>query len=224
MGMNWAFKPLTDKPSIYAKKQADKFDTAATDPQANRTFNPQSYLGNYEDFANKFNAQVRGGISGGMEGIGNYVSDMTSPVGIAGMLAGGAGSLLSKLGRGASNAARALGPTMDLVENPGVRQVAGSMDDVNNLIGDMSRNLARVPQAGSRVIPYGISPSTLPAELVEATKGAQSLYNTGRGIAPSARTIEDLAYEAVRNQNKMSTGRNLVLENMQRVQAAKGMR
>jgi len=224
MGFNWAMKPLTNKPSIYAKKQADRFDEAAQDPQANRTFDPQSYLGNYEDFANKFNAQVRGGIAGGMEGVGNYVSDMTSPIGLAGMLAGGAGSLIGKLGRGASGAARALGPTMDLIENPGVRQVAGSMDDVNSVIGDMSRNLARIPSAGSRVAPAGIAPSMLPAELVEATKGAQSSYNAGRGIAPSARTIEDLAYEAVRNQNKMSTGRNLVLENMQRVQAAKGLR
>jgi len=200
MGMNWAFKPLTDKPSIYAKKQADKFDTAATDPQANRTFNPQSYLGNYEDFANKLNAQVRGGISGGMEGIGNYVSDMTSPVGIAGMLAGGAGSLIGKLGRGASSAARALGPTMDLVENPGVRQVAGSMDDVNSLIGDMSRNLSRVPSAGSRVTPSGIAPSMLPAELVEASKGAQGAYNAGRGIAPTAKTAEDAIYEIIRQK------------------------
>jgi len=66
----------------------------------------------------------------------------------------------------------------------------------------------------------GIAPSMLPAELV--SQGAESIYNTARSMPRITKTVEDLAYEVVRNNNKMGLGKNLVLDNMQRVQAARG--
>ena len=84
--MNWAMKPLTNKPSIWAKKAADTIDQPSA--QSSRTFEPGGYLGQYEDFANKLQGQIKGGIAGGIEGAGYLLSSMTSPMSLLGSATG----------------------------------------------------------------------------------------------------------------------------------------
>lgn len=62
--INWAMKPSTNLPSIYAKKAAD-----AVSPN------------------NQVGSPIRGFVSGALEGAGHVVDDMTSPIGIASMVA-----------------------------------------------------------------------------------------------------------------------------------------
>lgn len=201
--MNWALEPLTNKPSIYARDKAEQIDQPR---QPSSTFKPDSYLGKYEDLGNWIGATARGGIAGGVEGLGDLASGMTSPLSIAASLIGAPwASRLANAGKGAvagaSGLSKAIGPTMDLIENPGVRQVAGSMDDVGSLIGDMSRNLARVPKAGTRVVPPGIAPSMLPSEL--ASVGSESLYNAGRVAPKAAKSAEDAIYDIIMRKQAM---------------------
>lgn len=89
-------------------------------------------------------AQLRGFGSGALEGL----RSLTSPINLAGMLPGGAAAKLLKF---APRAARAMGPSMEVLEDlPGVAQAMPSMDEVTSLLGGMKQNLARVPQAGQR--------------------------------------------------------------------------
>lgn len=179
--INWALKPLSEEPSNIGKKISRGYEELATPNQTERTFDPNSFLGNYEDYANKFNAQVRGGISGMMEGVGDYASGMTSPLALAGSAIG-----ISPWLRGA-------------------KELTG--------LGRMTP---------PRVSPVGPSISEIPKEWLGV--GMEEAYNATKQLPRLGKTVEDLAYEVVRNRDKGSIGRNLVLDNMQRVQAARGNR
>ena len=104
--INWALKPTTEKPSIYAKQAAKNIDYPRM-PSSN--FKPDSMLGKYEGFGNQLQAMGRGGIAGGIEGLGDLASGMTSPFSIAATLAGMPwASRLSSGARGVNAGANAL--------------------------------------------------------------------------------------------------------------------
>ena len=115
-------------------------------------------------------ARMRGFGAGALEGL----RGMTTPLDLAGMAAGGMGALASRMGRGARGVGRAAN-SFDLVEPGVVQQVAPVMDDVDSLIGDLQRNLAKVPS--KRPAPM----ETLGEQLPEFTpRGGEGLYNVGR--------------------------------------------
>ncbi len=173
--LNWLLKPTTELPSRLAKKASDAISPA-----------------------DKEGSIARGFLSGATEGAGKLASDMTSPLSLA-MTALGAGGARA-LGSAGKSIYKAAGPTMDLIEEaPAIKQVMPAMDDVNSLIGDLARNLAKVPSAGSRAT--GINPAILPPELVEASRGGQAVYNNARSIPNAVRPLEDVAYNTVRSGN-----------------------
>lgn len=216
--IDWAMKPLTDKPSIYARKAADAID-APRDPGENR-------FGRYGDFANKLQAMARGGIAGATEGVGNLLSDATSPLSIISNLAGAGG--MNKLLQGANSMSRGVGPTIDILESLPVKQVAGSMDDVDSVLGDMARNLAKIPNRGGGMpsAPPGISPSMMPAEMVG--RGGESIYNANRAgkMAQYGNELDDIAQSGSQVAGKMRMslgGNNLnIPEMMAKLAAARG--
>jgi len=225
MGFNWAFKPLTDKPSQVAKKVSPSIDA----PRLGMSnFNRDSYLGKYEDFANRFNSSVRGAGAGMLEGLGNVASDMTSPLSIAANAVGLGG--ISRLARSGSSAARAIEPTVDVVSSPAVRQVVPNADEVGALIGDLTRNLAKIPSAANKATTE-LAPF-LPPDLIP--KGSESIYNAGRSamkygsgaidkITESGKNIQDLITAASRSSRGSSpvSGNIDVLEMMRRVTEAR---
>lgn len=160
--INWALKPTTDKPSIYTKKMGETFDRVAQDPQVNRTFDPQTYLGQYEDFANKFNAQVRGGITGAIEGAGDYISGLTSPFSIAATATGAApfmrgAQTITSLGRIAPRAEQAIsgiGPTANMIPE----WVAMGAEDAYNAGRSIYQPLKTAEDVAYEVVKAGKDP------------------------------------------------------------------
>lgn len=113
--------------------------------------------------------------------------DLSSPVGLGSLaLGGGGGMALRGLSRAAPRAAQALSSlTPDLVEAPSIRQVMPQMDEVNALIGDMRRNLARVPPRATPHAPAAPRPRPALETLGEQNpfftpRGGEWLYNAGR--------------------------------------------
>lgn len=107
-------KPLWDKPSIWANNIADRIDQPRT---GSSTFDPNSFMGRWEELGNEGLGMVRGGIAGGIQGAGDLISGMTSPLNL-GLTALGApwtrsmGAGISSLGRLSSEApiaSRAIG-------------------------------------------------------------------------------------------------------------------
>lgn len=188
--LNWLLKPTTDAPSRAAKTVANQVDKPLSG------FRPDQ-LGGYGEQVNKLGAQFRGGLAGMVEGAGNLASDMTSPLSIASMGLGRAAS-------GAARGARSIAPTMDLIEEaPAIKQVMPQADDVGSLIGDMQRNLARIPQGGSRLnFPGGIPPSMLPAEM--APVGSEAAFNAPSMARAAQNSINlgDIAEEGSRVAGK----------------------
>ena len=161
--MNWALNPTTKAPSRFAGNLANRID-------------PPTGEGGF----------MRGLLAGGVEGIGDLVSDSTSPIGLAAMAVPG----LSGMMKGARSMRKAA-PTLDLIEPSPVKQINPSMDDVGSLIGDMKRQLARIPARKSSVT-QGIDPAKLPMEMVP--RGGEAAYNAARmPVAP--RNIDDILYE-----------------------------
>lgn len=136
-------------------------------------------------------ARLRGFGAGAMEG----VRSMTDPLSIASFAIPGMHSLMGAA-RGAEGiaggvrAAKALAPTMDLIESPAVRQVAPAIDDVESLVGDLRRNLARIPSSRAVAKPTSaleqLGTMAPQPEFVE--RGGEAAYNAGRtaqtGIQP----------------------------------------
>lgn len=117
-------------------------------------------------------ARLQGFGAGALQGL----AGLSTPLNIAGMMAGPAmGALkgVSRMGQMAQKAA----PTLDLIDTPIPKQIMPSMDDANSLIGDLQRNLARVPS--KRPAPM----DTLGESLPEFTPmGGEGLYNAGKGV------------------------------------------
>lgn len=216
------FTPLTDAPSRFAKKVADRIDQPR---MPSRTFDEGSFLGNYEDFANKLTSQIRGGLAGSVQGLGNLASDMTSPMSIASSLAGA--PWLRNVIQGGKAASRAIGPTIDIIDSPAVRQMAPSADDVTALIGDMQRNLARLPSR-TPVAPQGsispLSPSFTRPDMVPVGGEAFANISRAKRMSDYASSVDDIAEAGSRASGKvrMPTGNVNVAEMMQSLARARG--
>lgn len=130
-------------------------------------------------------ARLRGFGAGALEGL----RGLSSPASLAGLLPGGAAAKLLQF---APKAARAVGPTLDVIEQTPIRQITPSMDDVSALIGTMKRNLAKVPAKGSRPIAPNIP------EFAPVTAPVISPVVRGLKSASPNRAAEELAEEAFR--------------------------
>lgn len=120
-------------------------------------------------------ARLQGFGAGAIEGL----RGMTSPMNLAMSAIPALGAL-----RGAGRVAKAAGPTLDLVEPSVIKQVAPAMDDVDSLIGDMQRNLARVP---NRRPPM----ETLGEQAAEFTpRGGEGIYNVARQHGSGAQHMD----------------------------------
>lgn len=196
--INWLLKPTTDIPSRLAKKASDFISPVDKEGSVGRGF-----------------------LSGAIEGAGNVASDMTSPLSLAsgalGTVARGAKSIYNT-GKTVSKLAQ---PTMDLIEEaPAVKQIMPGMDDVNSILGDLARNLAKVPQGG-KAANYGTNPAILPADMVGV--GSEAVYNNSRTIPSAARSLEDVAYSILRDPLRKPSSGNLNLTRMMdRVAQARG--
>lgn len=134
-------------------------------------------------------ASLRGFAAGAMKGFG----DMSSPLDIAGLVSGGAGmSALRKLAGRMPKAASIAGPTLDVIDTPAIQQVAPAADDVGALIGDMQRNLAKIPRRGAQTQPGlgRVDPEFTPV-------GGEAGLNAGR--AGTGRRATDI-YETLMPQ------------------------
>jgi hypothetical protein len=178
-------RPLTDAPTRAGVAVANKVDA----PRAgSSSFNPNSLFGKVENTANIMNAMGRGAIGGMAEGVGNVASDFTSPISIIGALLG-AGAAKQAAGA-ASKVSRIAGPTIDVVDSIPVKQVAGTADDVASLVGDMQRNLARVPTSKSITPSIMPKPSPMmPAEMIP--QGGEAAYNASRSMAGPTTSVSD---------------------------------
>ena len=111
-------------------------------------------------------ARMRGFGAGALQGLAGLTTPMN--IGMAALPAAGA------MMRG-GQAAKRLAPTLDLIDTPMPKQVAPAMDDVNSLIGDLRRNLAKVPNKRPAM-------DTLGESVAEFTPvGGEGMYNAGQG-------------------------------------------
>lgn len=143
----WAINPLIDAETIAPAQ--DMIDSPSLD-------------------RSPMEARMRGFGAGALEGLRGF----TSPLSLASMAAPALGAF-----RGAGRVASKAAPTLDVVEPSVVKQVAPAIDDVDALIGDMQRNLARVPN--KRPAPM----ETLGERAAEFTpRGGEGMYNTGKNL------------------------------------------
>ena len=93
--------------------------------------------------------------------------------------------MMGVLGKAATPAVKGLaGVTPDLVERTPVKQIIPSMDDVGALLGDMKRNMARVPQGQASIAPRatgGLREASPGSPLYDRLEGAA--YDAGTGQA-----------------------------------------
>lgn len=218
-------------PLDYLKKGASKALTPlisqeAADPYINavdsrRTtenqdmFDPNSMLGKVEGVGQRLQTHLGGFGAGSM----NAMRGMTSPAEIAANLSPFGGTALralrgaSGIAKGAGAMAKAARPTLDLIEPSVVKQVAPAMDDVNSLIGDLQRNLSRVPNkrpvpadTGRFVDEVQSDWQGLGGQLPEFTpRGGEGIYNAGRNMANQAGGAMDGLYQEL--MRKFNFGR-----------------
>lgn len=179
--------PLTDLPSRIAGSVSNAIDAPRAGSNA---FDPNSMMGRYEQFGNRLNAGARGMMAGMTQGVGDLTSDMTSPASIFSSLlgVGGARQAARGIGQAVSPIARAIRPTMDIIEDIPTRQINPSAMDVDALLGDLQARLARIPSRG-QAPPQMRPPMGASAEMVQP--GAEAAFNAGRptssvmgGMAP----------------------------------------
>ena len=146
-------------------------------------------------------ARMRGFGAGALEGL----RGMTTPLDVAGLVGGGA---MGMMGRGAKAMGKVINPGLDLIESVPVRQIAPAIDDVNSLIGDMQRNLARVPNRRPTM-------ETLGERAAEFTPtGGEGLYNVGK-TQPSLPSGD--AFEGLLNQLGGRQGASIVPRGRERM-------
>ena len=195
--MNWFFKPKTDIGSRAGKA-----------------------VGEFANPSNREGNSLRGFIQGASEGAGGLVDDMTSPFSL--MMSAAGLPWLKGAARGAKSLA---GPTMDLIDSPAVRQILPKMDDVDSLIGDMQRNLARLPNRGATPVAPNVN---MPSEMIQ--RGGEGLYNANRAAMATkeAERLSDIAYEgskvAGRHASSPVGGNVEVLKMMAALDKARGRR
>ena len=115
-------------------------------------------------------ARVRGFGAGALQGLAGMSTPLN--IGMAAMPAMGA------MMRG-GQAAKRLAPALDLIDTPTPKQVMPGADDVNALIGDLRRNLAKVPSRRPPMETLGeVNPQFTPV-------GGEGIYNAGQGAAGS---------------------------------------
>lgn len=137
--------------------------------------------GDYSD--DPMMARLRGFGAGALEGAADA---FTSPLGLATGALGGAGLTAALRGlKAAPTAVKSLVDVVpDVVHSAPIRQVMPSADDVTALLGDLRRNLAKVPNAGTTPPrgPNAAALQSMPAEFVG--RGQEKLWNAARTPAP----------------------------------------
>ena len=143
-------------------------------------------------------ARARGFGAGALEGL----RGLTSPLSLAGMVPlGRAASMAPRAVQGLSRAIQRGGPTLDLVEDaPAVAQAMPNMGAVDDMIGALRYNLAKIPgKAGPRTPPT----ETLGTQLAEFTpRGGEAAYNAAR----PARTLPADIGESTYNRMLQTRG------------------
>jgi len=145
----------------------------------------QDYIDSPSLDRSPWQARVAGFGAGALEGLRQQITPAQA---LLSAIPGGAA--LRGLGRGAKVATQGLrkaAPTLDLIEDIPTQQIAPSMDDVGALIGDMNRNLARIPPKKPLMGP------SIGELLPEATPvGGEYMYNLGRQAPQIGREFNPL--------------------------------
>lgn len=83
------------------------------------------------------------------------------------------------VGRAAGALETAAKPTMDLIEHAPIKQMMPAMEDVDSLVGDMTRNLAKIRPR----VPAPAATATAGARAAEfAPMGEEAAYNTANQV------------------------------------------
>lgn len=158
-GVNVATTPLVPEAPVNA--MADSIDSPTLD-------------------RSPWEARLRGFGAGALQG----ARTLTSPLDIATLPIPGMKGL-GGLGKAGGAVSRMVKPTMDIIEDIPVKQVAGSMDDVEAIIADsrrmMAKNLPRTPRA-----PAQTTLGEMSAEFAPATEAGEAMYNAGRQVPRAA--------------------------------------
>jgi hypothetical protein len=96
-------------------------------------------------------------------------------IGKGAQAAAGVGRAVEGAAAGGRAIERAAAPTLDIIEHAPVKQIAPALDDVDALIGDMTRNLAKIRPATRAT---GHMPGLGPASGEFVAPGAEAAYNT----------------------------------------------
>ncbi len=126
-------------------------------------------------------ARLRGFGAGAVQGLRDSITPANMLMALTGT---GAANAVGQAARAGSNVGRAVSrvarPTLDIIEDIPVRQVKPAMDDVDSLIGDLSRNLAKIPSKGGRM-PGPPKPATAGMRDPNFTpRGGEGAFNAGR--------------------------------------------
>lgn len=138
-------------------------------------------------------ARMRGFGAGAIEGLREQINPLNiAASAIPGYRAARGAMGIGRAARGAESAG-AIVP--DLIDNPGVRQVMPAMDDVDALIGDLTRNLAKIrPTPAAPTVTAG----TRAAEF--AAPGAEDAYNAANQVPKVAEYGEGLYRELMKRK------------------------
>jgi hypothetical protein len=96
-------------------------------------------------------------------------------IGKGAQAAAGVGRAVEGATAGAGALERAAAPTLDIIEHAPVKQIMPAIDDVDSLVGDMTRNLAKIRPTARAT---GHMPGLGPASGEFVAPGAEAAYNT----------------------------------------------
>jgi hypothetical protein len=153
--------------------------------------------GGVMDLPGAFRDLMDGGMENPMETMGGFASGameglrgMTTPLDALSLMAPGALGLLGRAGGAVDDGVRMGRQAFDVVEDLPRPQSMPSMQDADDLIGDLQRNMARVPNATGQMRrpSFQQPPAQMPPEFVP--RGGEGVYNAARprSIGPDIQT------------------------------------
>lgn len=167
--------PLTDLPSRIVKPVADAIDAPRLDGE--QFFDPNSFMGKYEQTGRTMNAAIRGGMAGSLQGVGDLLTNLTSPLDLTAAALSGGASLARKAGLSGVSSALASGARLTSVpvvahgaintmspDSTLAERGAGLMEIAGGASG-MRAETPRIGKVADEMINPNTAASAMPAEL-----------------------------------------------------------